>query len=128
MKKVLLIMLALLMAAPFAKTYPDGDEPFEIIIGDGGTHNDDPFHRPITEIPIEASYYASLSSLLLSFADDLGSVSFKIENLTTGATVQTVINAVQGDQFFPVTGGAGEYEITFTLSDGHLYTGSFEIE
>ena len=120
-------MVALLMVAPFAKTRPDGDDPIEIIIGEGGSNDDGRDHRSSDLIPIEASYYPSLSSLLLSFTDDLGSVAFKIENLTTGVVVQTVINAVQGDQFFPITGGAGEYELTFTLHDGYIYTGTFEI-
>ena len=37
MKKILLFATALLLAIPFNVIYADGDDPIEIIIGDGGS-------------------------------------------------------------------------------------------
>lgn len=129
MKKILFFFFALLMVVPISNARPDGDDPVDIlIIGEGGTNNGDPFHRSSGEIPIEASYYSSLSMFLLNFSYDLGSVSIEIENLTTGAYSQTVINATQGAHPLVIAGTAGVYEITFTLTNGVVYIGSFEIE
>lgn len=58
----------------------------------------------------------------------LGSISVEIENLTTGAYSQATVNATQGVHPFLISGDVGTYEIIFTLSDGRVYFGSFEIE
>ena len=87
-----------------------------------------PIIRMPGTIPIEATYYPSLSSVLVRFAYDLGSISVEIENLTTGAYSQAMVNATQGVHPFLISGDIGVYEITFTLSDGHTYIGSFEID
>jgi len=129
MKKVLFFALALIMSAPLSMAQNGGgNNPFEIIIEEGGSNEGGPNHRSPDIIPIEASYSPSLSCLELTFSENLGAVTVRIENLTTGAYSQTVINAVQGSQYLPITGDAGEYEITFTLLDGHIYIGTFEIE
>ena len=129
MKKILLFVLALLMLAPFAKAQTGGDDPVVIIVtGSEGSNGDDPDHRSPNVAPFEVSYYASLSSLLLSFPCDMGYITVTVENLTTGATTQDVINALTGDQFFPISSVPGDYEITFLLPDGHVYIGLLEIE
>ena len=55
-------------------------------------------------------------------------MTVEIENITTGTFSQTSIDATQGVHAFAISGDAGIYEITFTLSGGHEYIGSFEIE
>ena len=128
MKIVLLFAVALILAAPFSIAQNSGgDDHIEIVIGEGGVSGGPEIRIPVW-IPIEASYSPSLSCLELSFSDNLGAVTVRIENLTTGANFQTVINAVQGSHYLPITGDAGVYELSFTLLDGHIYIGVFEIE
>lgn len=107
--------------------YADEDET-AIIISDGGSLGGDTGHHAPALIPIQASYYPSLTTVVVNFLYDLGPVTVEIENLTTGAYSQSMINATQGVHPFLISGIAGLYEITFTLSDGHSYWGYFEIE
>lgn len=129
MNKIRFCLIALVVALfpCLAISAPDGD-PTEIIITEGGKDmGGSGYHAPAL-IPITAAYYAALSSLVLDFRFDLGPVTVSLENQTTGGTSQSVINALQGSQLLPISGDVGLYEITFTLSDGHEYIGTFEIE
>ena len=131
-KKTILLFVTLVLAA-FASSvgvqcYADDDDPPVIIILDDGSLGGDTGHHAPALIPIQAEYYPSLSTIMVDFLFDMGSVSVEIENLTTGAYSQTVINATQGAHPLVIAGTAGVYEITFTLMNGVVYIGSFEIE
>ncbi len=129
MNKIRSCLIALIIAFfPYiAISAPDGD-PTEILINEGGQDTGGSGYHAPALIPISAAYYASFTSLVLDFRYDLGSVTVALENQTTGAASQTVVNAIQGAQLFPIAGDAGVYEITFTLSNGRVYVGTFEIE
>ncbi len=107
--------------------YADDDQTFIIISNDGSLGGDTGHHAPAL-IPIQAAYFSSVSTIYVNFLYDLGTVFVEIENQTTGSYSQTNINATQGVHLFVISGDDGVYEITFTLSDGHVYTGSFVIE
>lgn len=128
MRKIFLLAAVLLLAIPCAVVRAGGDDPIDIVIGDGGSLGGSPAHYAPALIPVSAAYYPSLGSILLEFRYDLGSVTVTLENQTTGVSSCSVINAVQGTQLFPISGNTGVYEITFTLSNGRVYVGSFEIE
>ncbi|MBQ2551171.1 MAG: hypothetical protein II560_08165 [Bacteroidales bacterium] len=129
MNKIRFSLIALIVALfpCLAIPAPDGD-PTEILIIEGGKDTGGSGYHAPALIPITAAYYAAFSSLVLDFRFDLGLVTVSLENQTTGSTSLSVINALQGPQLLPISGDAGLYEITFTLSDGHEYIGSFEIE
>lgn len=129
MNKIRFCLIALIVAFfPYiAISAPDGD-PTEILIIEGGKDTGGSGYHAPALIPITAAYYAAFSSLVLDFRFDLGLVTVSLENQTTGSTSLSVINALQGSQLLPIAGDAGIYEITFTLSDGREYIGSFEIE
>ena len=113
----------------FAGVIRDG-EPTDILITEGG-HGSSPIIYAPALIPIQAAYsssHSSHSTIFVNFLYDLGYVSVEIENLTTGEYSQTTVNATQGVHPFVISGHAGIYEITFTLSNGQVYQGSFEIE
>ena len=127
------LLIAILSLGLFAMTsapccYADGeDDPLTIFVGEPGV-GDTPIIRSPALIPISAYYYSSLSTILVNCSIDLGSMTVEIENVTTGIISQTSIDATQGVHPIAISGDAGIYEITFTLSDGHEYIGSFEIE
>ena len=123
----LMCLTGLLACLTGTRCFADGEDTIPIIIDDGN-YDGGPIIRMPGTIPIEATYYPSLSSVLVRFAYDLGSISVEIENLTTGAYSQAMVNATQGVHPFLISGDIGVYEITFTLSDGHTYIGSFEID
>ena len=130
MKKILLLVSFICLCAPLVKAQNGGggEPPEIIIIGEGGSGGGSPIHYAPALIPIQAAYYPSLSTIMVLFQYDLGPVSVEIENQTTGEYDQTLVNATQGVHPFVISGHAGIYEITFTLSNGQVYQGSFEIE
>ena len=130
-KKKLFILIAALFFAllPLASIscFANEDEPLPIVIGDLNPGGGPIFYAPAM-IPIQAVYYPAISTVVVNFLYDLGFVSLEIENLTTGEYSQSSFNATQGLHPFMISGDVGVYEITFTLSNGHVYTGTFEIE
>lgn len=103
-------------------------DPEDILIVEGGSTGGVPIYHAPALIPIQAAYDSFHSTIMVLFQYDLGSVSVEIENQTTSEYSQTLVNATQGVHPFVISGHAGIYEITFTLSNGQVYQGSFEIE
>lgn len=133
MKKLFLVLFLICLSSPFLHAQTGGDNPVLIVVGGGeGSGNDGNGSGPIrhapARIPIQASYYPSSSTLLVNFMYDLGLVAIEIENLTTGESIQTNVNAVQGVHPFSLPNIAGDYVITFTLPNGRVYTSAFEID
>ena len=133
MKKLFLVLFLICLSSPFLHAQTGGDDPVVIVIsgeggGNGGGNGSGPIRHAPARIPIQAAYYPSSSTLLVSFMYDLGLVAIEIENLTTGESIQTNVNAVQGVHPFSLPNVAGDYVITFTLPNGRVYIGIFEIE
>ena len=96
--------------------------------GNGGGNSAGPILYAPVRIPIQAAYYPSLSTLLVSFMYDIGQVAIEIENQTTGEFIQSTVNANQGTHPFSLPNIAGDYVVLFTLPNGRVYRGVFEIE
>lgn len=124
---VVAFIIATLISVDTVQCHADDDNVVIIISNNGSLGGDTGHHVPAL-IPIQAVYSPSIATIFVSFLYDLGSVSVEIENLTTGAYSQAVINATQGVHPFLITGDEGAYKITFILSNGKAYIGSFELE
>lgn len=83
-------------------------------------------HRAPAHVPI-ICFLEDDSFLLVNFLGNLGSVSIEIENQTTGEYNQTTVNALAGPTSFPISGTSGHWVISFSLPDGVLYYGEFEL-
>lgn len=117
------------LANGFADGGDDGGvTEIPIINGEGDSGTSGPVNRAPSYVPIAAEYWDAVSSIIVFFRNDLGTVSIAIENLSTGSCIQTVVNARQGVFPFRISGEEGIYRISFTLSNGHKYTGMFELE
>lgn len=128
MKKLLLLFLSLCLFAPMVSAQSGGNEdPITIIIGEFGDTGGSPSHHAPALIPIQAAYYSSITTILVDFLYDLGSVFVEIENQTTGSYSQTTINATQGVYPFVITGVTGHWVIVFTLENGRVYSGGFDV-
>lgn len=131
MKKLFLVLFLICLSSPFLHAQTGGDEPVIIIIGgEGGGNNGGNGSGPIlyapARVPIQAAFYPSSSMLLVNFMYDLGMVAIEIENLITGESIQSNINAVQGVHHFSLPNVAGDHVITFMLPNGRVYRGVFE--
>ncbi len=127
-KKLAFLLSSILFIAPIAMTNAansnDGDgTPIPI-------HEIDPKNnipRSPVLVPISASYDGFLSCILVSFSYDLGEVDYELVNLSTSGTAYGTIDSDSGSQIIMMSGDAGYYSITFTLSSGTQYYGEFEI-
>ena len=129
MKKFLLLVLSVCLCSPLVKAQNGGggEPPEIIIIGGGGSSGGSPIHYAPAQVPIQAAYYSSHSTVFVNFVYDLGYVSVEIENLTTGEYSQTVVNALAGPMAFPISSSAGHWTITFTFTNGEVFYGEFDI-
>ena len=75
---------------------------------------------------ITAEYDDVLCSVVASLANAGTSVDVSIENLSTGESYGDTVSG-NGLAVFPISGSAGSWVITFTLSGGDVYEGEFEL-
>lgn len=78
-------------------------------------------------IPIAASYNSVLSSVILSFTQNLGETEVEVLNTTTGGYYSDFIDTQYLYAILPINLGPGHYIITFTLPSGQQYQGVFDI-
>ncbi len=105
----------------------DGDEGETVVIRDAILNGPAIPPKAPVAIPIECVFYPSSFTIIVDFLTNLGFVSVEIENQTTGEYSQTTVNAVAGPMAFPISGTSGDWSITFTLTDGTIYQGTFNI-
>lgn len=118
-------MLLGALLASFVLSFPvRGDEDVNIIIVDPNAPGAEVVHRDSC-VPIICTL--SANCLSVTFLESLGQISVEIENHTTGEYNQTIVNAVTGPMVFPISGTAGQWSITFTLSNGTMYYGEFVV-
>lgn len=125
-RKLLLVVSAMLVLLPVAVF--GGSQS----VKDGGIliHHipDTPPENPrgISDVVIEASYDTILSCVFVSLSNAGNSVMVEITNSTTGEYEQHYIPG-NGSSILPITCNAGVWTISFTLSSGDYYEGSFVI-
>lgn len=88
--------------------------------GGGGNGPRTPFVSPIIGI-------VNGDVILLAFRTDVGDVSISLEEEAEGLLLSTVVDSSEGDAEIPFSGVAGNYTITFNLSDGTQLRGVFVI-
>lgn len=125
MKRFVEALLLFLLISPTC-LFADGDETDIVIEEAGSSGGGTIFHAP-TYVPIGCLFQNSFSTIVVVFLANLGSVSIQIENSTTGETDVTTVNAIAGPMLLPISGSDGLWRITFILSNGVVYSGSFII-
>lgn len=85
-------------------------------------------HRNPDYVPMQAYYDDFTSSVCVTFLENLGNVDICIENTISGDYTVYNVDSALGAAFLPINGSEGMYRITFTLANGVLYEGLFEIE
>ena len=66
--------------------------------------------------------------IYLTFSSNLGYVNVSLEEAYSGLILQTVVDSSTLSAILPFSGDPGEYSITFSLSSGVEYEGSFVID
>lgn len=85
--------------------------------------------RSLIEEPIFCHYYGMLTSIVTTFASDLGDVTLTVTNTSTGEVWYDVFDSGTDPQtLLPISGTDGLYEIVYTTEAGDVYEGSFTIQ
>lgn len=125
--KKLIILLGVFFSCATSFALPDGEGGTPIpILEDNSLEHAVPPKSP-AQIPMDCVYYSSLTSIATTFHYDLGTVSVRVENQTTGDNYQVKVNALAGPMILPISGISGRWRIIFILANGVKYSGEFWI-
>lgn len=117
-------MMIALSFTSLAYACPDGDdeEVIDLTVDPAGT----PVMRTLNQ-GISAVINSTTNLLFIDFLSNLGEVTIRLTNLTTGGIASTLVDSSCGSCILPVTSGSGLYCLEFLLSDGTRYYGNFLI-
>ena len=76
-------------------------------------------------IPFDAMFFATLHTVELVFAYNIGEVSIRLTNMVSNNYLTTIVDSSAGSTIIPVTLGTGLYRIEFCTEDGVEYEGYF---
>lgn len=124
MKKVLILLSILCLGAIESKSgNNDPIIPIQVIISTG---QECPNRTP-ANVPIQACYQDVLSSVCMTFSQNLGVLDITITNLTDGTYADYEVDSSLGSAILPISGNEGIYNILITTAGGIQYGGEFEI-
>ncbi len=109
-------------SAPSFNNVESNGTPIEIEIKDG-TPGGVPRMPSLT--PIQGVVLGD--TIFLSFLDNISVISVEICEFVDGLILQTLVDSSLLSSLIPFGGGPGDYTITFTLSTGLNYIGTFVI-
>lgn len=80
--------------------------------------------RSIVEIPIEAYYIGTTSSIQTAVSSDLGTVEIVVTDLSTGESWSDIFDSgLLPYHELQISGDSGDYEILYITESGDLYQG-----
>lgn len=75
---------------------------------------------------IESCYNGILSSVVTTISEDVGEVTLKVTNFSTGETWYDTFDSSSTPQVMtPISGSTGTYEIVYITESGEVYEGNF---
>lgn len=120
---LLIILSTLLFSSSFVVAYADDDDGEEIDVT--VLLPDQSVGRTMNAVPIHAIYYSSLCSVYVTFSNNIGNVSIRITNMTTGDSDVLYCDSNIGSVMAPIYFGIGHYCIEFISSAGGSFIGFF---
>lgn len=124
MKQLLIVLSILCMGAVESKSVNNNPQiPIQVIISTG---QESP-HRAPAYVPIQAYYQEILSSVCMTFSQNLGVLDITITNLTDGTYADYEVDSSLGSAILPISGNEGFYTLDIMLTSGEQYVGQFEL-
>ena len=129
MKRVLLLcFLAISLLNGFTVSVANNgtvsQTPVVIIVTTSGDYGGGP--RIPAQIPIQGMVMGN--TIYLVFQCDLGDIDVELYKDGSGLVWQTSVDSSELSAMLPFNGSSGDYTLTFTMSGGAVYEGSFSIE
>ena len=125
MKKLLLILSILCMAA--IESWSGNNSPQIPIVIIESSQEDGLNHRSPETTPISACYEDFISSVYMTFSQNLGVLDITITNLTDGTYADYEVDSSLGSAILPISGNAGIYNVLIVTAGGIQSGGEFEI-
>lgn len=123
MKRIVLLLSILFLAAEVTWSYSNGDHQFIPIRVLDNTTETGRENRSPEFIPILALYDDYSSSIYIQFLQSIGDVYIDVTNIDTGYNADFEVDSSLGTVILPISGENGLYDITFVLSEGGAYQG-----
>ena len=125
MKHILsLVFFISLLGTPFFCLSAQNDVCLDIKFTDD--HSESDIQRSLKDIPVKASYYSAIDSIVFTFSCDLGDMDIEIDNISTGEHVSAFVNTTyEPFTIVCISGDKGTYVIRLNGSDGKTYHASF---
>lgn len=124
MRKISMFLMALLL--PLFALEMSADEEKAIIRIPITLEPEKNLTRSQGDEQIICHYHGMMTSIVTTFSNDLGNVTFTVTNCSTGETWYDVIDSAIEPQFIlPISGTDGFYEIVYITENGDVYEGSF---
>ena len=127
MKKLFILITALLLPL-FAFEMSADDEnakmkiPLEL---SPGTR----LGRSLTSEVVECYFFGMMSTIQTIVLSDLGDVSLTVTNCSTGEVWYDIFDsAMEPQNYLPISGSAGIYEVVYITESGNVYEGTFTIQ
>ncbi len=121
MRKVILLLLALLTVGNVAHSQNDDLIPIKVI---EKTRSNTKGNLAPAKVQVECIYYFCTNSLELSFLSNLGTVNVVLENQATGELQNYVGNSALGRMVIPVEPDSA-YRMDITTENGRSYYAVF---
>lgn len=125
MKKVLLAIAIVLGASGVCSV--TAAVVIQTVIGIEIVHDGNGGNVPRIPVVLPVAGIVNGDVIYLSFTNDVGDVSIRLEEEIGGLLLTTVVDSSEGDVEIPFSGAPGSYSITFNLTDGTQLVGTFII-
>mgnify|MGYP003306093468 FL=1 len=92
----------------------------------GGQENN---NRSLIQLPIECHYFGIMNTIVTTVQSDLGDVLITVTNCSTGNVWYSSFDSAMDPQnFLPISGAPGIYEINYITESGRIFEGTFMLE
>lgn len=128
MKRIVFILLSILCVSFSVCARADDPPqsiPITIILN---SEQEEHTHRSPSSIPIWAYYNTNASAVDVFFQQDLGEIHIIVTNLSSGVYAEYDIYSSIGVALIPIWTDYGQYTLSFRLSDGRCFEGSFILQ
>lgn len=123
-KSLLFAIMPMAMLSFSVNLRAEKEQSVILLKKDSGPQSNPGAPRTPSATIIEAYYDSELLSVCVYFSNAGDFVDVNFENLDTGETAYYSV-AGSGGAVLPISGNAGLWQITFTLSNGDEYVGEF---
>ena len=118
MKRFVLLLSILFLAAEVSWSYSNGDHQFiPIRVLDNSTESGRE-NRSQEFIPLQAFYDDLSSSIYIQFLQNIGNVTISVTNTDTGYNADFEVDSSLGTTVLPISGESEKYDITQDIING----------